>query len=108
MHYVSWNIGGDIIKMDERYTVKDNQLLKNLIISSTDLKPTKSTSGHSHPGQEEVYIFVRGSGTMELNDKKIIVKEGDIVLVEDGKYHRVHAGPEGCYFICVFNGKRLH
>ena len=108
MHYAAWNIGGDVIKMDERYTVKDNQLLNNLILSSTDLKPTKSTSGHSHPGQEEVYIFVRGSGTMELDDEKFIVKEGDTVLVEDGRYHRVHAGPDGCYFIGVFDGKRSH
>jgi len=108
MKHVNWDIGGEVIKMDERYTVKDNKHLNNLILSSTDLEPAKSTSGHSHPGQEEVYIFVRGSGTMELDNEKFVVKEGDTVLVEDGAFHRVHAGPEGCYFVCVFDGARKH
>ena len=102
------NIGGSITKEDDRYTVKDNTLLNNLVVSSTDLKPMKSTSGHNHKGQEEVYFFIRGEGKMELDGKEMVVKEGDTVLIEDGVFHRVHAGPKGCYFVCVFNGKRDH
>tara|TARA_Y100001949_G_scaffold165948_1_gene162146 strand:+ start:161 stop:493 length:333 start_codon:yes stop_codon:yes gene_type:complete len=102
------NIGGSITKEDDRYTVKDNTLLNNLVVSSTDLKPMKSTSGHNHKGQEEVYFFIRGDGKMELDGKEMVVKEGDTVLIEDGVFHRVHAGPKGCYFVCVFNGKRDH
>ena len=101
------NIGGVIAKEDERYVVKDNTTLKNLVVSSTKLNPMKSTTGHDHQGQEEVYFFVKGDGEMEIDDKKISVKEGDTVLVEDGVFHRVHAGPKGCYFVCVFQGKRL-
>ena len=52
------DIGGKVVKEDDRYVVVDNTFLKNLIVSSTDLKPGKSTSGHSHAGQEEVYNFV--------------------------------------------------
>ena len=100
------NIGGEIAKQDDRYTVKDNTTLKNLVVSSTDLKPNKSTSGHKHEGQEEVYHFVKGSGTIELDDKKFFVNEGDVVLIEDGVFHRVHAGERGCYFVCVFDGRR--
>ena len=102
------DIGGTVTKEDDRYVVKDNTLLNNLVVSSTDLKPLKSTSGHNHRGQEEVYFFVRGSGKMELDGKEISVKEGDTVLIEDGVFHKVHAGPEGCYFVCVFDGKRSH
>ena len=102
------NIGGSITKEDDRYTVKDNTLLDNLVVSSTDLKPMKSTSGHNHKGQEEVYFFIRGDGKMELDGKEMVVKEGDTVLIEDGVFHRVHAGPKGCYFVCVFDGKRSH
>ena len=100
------DIGGTITKEDDRYVVKDNTRLKNLVVSSTDLKPLKSTSGHM--GQEEVYFFIRGSGKMELDGKEMPVKEGDTVLIEDGVFHRVHAGPDGCYFVCVFDGKRSH
>ena len=102
------NIGGSITKEDDRYTVKDNTLLNNLVVSSTDLKPMKSTSGHNHKGQEEVYFFIKGDGKMELDGKEMVVKEGDTVLIEDGVFHRVHAGPKGCYFVCVFDGKRSH
>ena len=102
------DIGGSIAKEDERYVVKDNTTLTNLVVSSTDLKATKSTSGHKHEGQEEVYYFVKGSGRMELDDKIVNVNEGDVILIEDGVFHRVHAGPLGCYFVCVFDGRRKH
>ncbi len=102
------DIGGSITKEDDRYIVKDNNLLKNLVVSSTDLKPMKSTSGHEHKGQEEVYFFVKGNGRMELDGREINVDVGDTVLIEDGVFHRVHAGPQGCYFVCVFEGKRSH
>ena len=102
------NIGGDIVKDNETYLLKDNKLLKNLVLSSTDLKPNMSTRGHKHEGQEEVYYFVKGQGTMELDNKKIKVNPGDVVLIEDGVFHRVHANEQGCYFVCVFDGKRNH
>lgn len=105
------DIGGEIAKQDSRYTVIDNTTLNNLVVSSTDLKATKATNGHAHVGQEEVYSFIRGSGRMEmidLNGKKqvIPVKQGDMILIPDGWFHRVHAGPKGIYFVCVFDGRR--
>ena len=104
--YGSGDIGGEVVKMDERYTVKDNKELKNLVLSSTRLNTNKSTSGHSHAGQEEVYFFVEGSGEMEVDEDKFKVIAGDTVTIHDGVYHRVHAGNLGCYFVCVFNGHR--
>ena len=43
------------------------------------------------------------STNVVLND---FVNEGDVVLIEDGVFHRVHAGARGCYFVCVFDGRR--
>jgi len=107
------DIGGEIAKEDERYIVRDNTYLNNLVVSSTDLHAKMSTSGHAHPGQEEVYYFVKGSGKMELIDTNgkhhdTTVKSGDVILIQDGWFHRVHAGPHGCYFVCVFDGRRNH
>ena len=103
------DIGGKIVKEDDRYVVIDNTFLKNLIISSTDLKPGKSTSGHSHPGQEEVYNFVKGNGQMKIEDKTFPVSEGDVILIEDGKFHQViNNSKENLYFVCVFDGSRNH
>lgn len=99
---------GDIVKQDERYVVKDNTHLKNLVVSTTELNPYKSTSGHKHAGQEEVYYFVKGSGTIFLDDEPHTVKAGDVVLIEDGVHHRVETGSEPLHFLCVFDGRRSH
>ena len=100
------DIGGKVIKDTDVYTLQDNAFGNNLVLSSTNLRARKSTSGHKHEGQEEVYLFIKGSGKMDLDDKTITFKEGDIILIEDGVFHRVHAGPHGAYFICVFDGTR--
>jgi mannose-6-phosphate isomerase-like protein (cupin superfamily) len=45
---------------------------------------------------------------MEINNERFDVTKGDTVLINDGDFHRVHAGSQGCYFVCVFDGKRRH
>jgi len=103
------DIGGEVVKDDDRYVVKDNDSLNNLVVSSTDLKPGKSTSGHTHPGQEEVYNFVKGEGKMKVDDEVFAVKQGDVILIEDGKFHQViNDSKENLYFVCVFDGSRSH
>jgi mannose-6-phosphate isomerase-like protein (cupin superfamily) len=109
MKYGIYNIGGDVVKDNETYVLKDNSSLKNLVVSSTDLKPHQSTRGHRHEGQEEVYYFVSGAGVMELNEKRFNVQGGDVVLIEDGVFHRVHnPNNTSLYFVCVFQGARTH
>lgn len=104
------DIGGEVIKDNETYVLKDNKLLKNLVVSSTFLRAGQSTRGHKHEGQEEVYYFVSGKGTMELDDETFKVEAGSVVLIEDGVFHRVHnTSDDGAlYFVCVFDGKRNH
>lgn len=108
MKFKSASIEGNVVKHDDRYIVKDNTTLKNLVVSSTRLNPRKSTSGHRHAGQEEVYMFLEGSGTIELDGILYNVEAGDTVLIEDDVFHRVHAGNEELYFVCVFDGRRDH
>ena len=103
------NIEGDIVKDNDIYQLRDNTTLNNLVLSSTLLHSGKQTSGHKHEGQEEVYFFVSGSGEMLIDQERFKVKPGDIVLVEDGEFHRVYnTSQEDLYFVCVFDGKRNH
>ena len=105
----TYDIEGKIVKEDERYIVKDNTSLNKLVVSSTLLHPGKSTSGHKHEGQEEVYMFMKGSGRIELDEKEFDVSEGDLILIEDGVFHRVHnTGKIDLYFVCIFDGSRNH
>ena len=103
------DIGGSVVKDDDRYVVKDNSMLNNLVLSSTDLKPGKSTSGHSHPGQEEVYNFIKGKGMMKIDEDIFDVQAGDVILIEDGQFHQVlNNSDKNLYFVCVFDGSRSH
>jgi oxalate decarboxylase/phosphoglucose isomerase-like protein (cupin superfamily) len=112
MNYNNHNIGGEIVKDNETYLLKDNKTLKNLVLSSTRLYRNQSTRGHRHAGQEEIYFFVQGSGKMivgEEDSEPFRVIEGDIVLIQDGAFHRViNDGDIHLVFNCVFDGKRNH
>jgi oxalate decarboxylase/phosphoglucose isomerase-like protein (cupin superfamily) len=108
----SHDIGGEVVKENETYLLKDNKTLKNLVLSSTKLYRNQSTRGHRHPGQEEVYFFVQGTGRMIVGDEdseSFAVSPGDVVLIPDGAFHRViNDGEMNLLFNCVFDGKRNH
>jgi quercetin dioxygenase-like cupin family protein len=110
MKYSICDIGGEIVKDNETYVLKDNKILKNLVLSSTDLKPGQSTRGHVHPGQEEVYHFVSGKGAIQIDNDLFEANPGDVFLIPDGAFHKVFnkSDTESCYFVCVFDGKRNH
>ena len=103
-----YNVKGRKVKEDERYVVKDNKFLKNLVLSSTRLKANSSTTGHQHKGQEEVYFFVSGTGNIQIDKNIIPIKPNTVVLIPDGAFHRVFNTHdiEDLYFVCVFDGKR--
>ena len=103
------DIGGEVIKDTDVYTLKDNAFGNNLVLSSTFLRASQSTNGHEHKGQEEVYIFISGKGQMELDHKIFDVQEGDTVLIQDNVFHKVHNTTDyGLYFVCIFDGGRNH
>ncbi len=109
MKYGGYDIGGNVVKKDSRYIVKDNTELERLVVSSTNLYAGQSTGGHSHEGQEEVYHFVYGDGEMQLGEDRFKVSSGDVVLVKSGVFHRVfNTSKMPIYFVCVFEGKRKH
>ena len=99
-----------VLKQNETYTLLDNTKLNNLVVSKTILHPGKNTTGHNHPGQEEVYHFISGTGYIVVGDKEISVDAGDIVLIPDAYFHKVWntSEIEDLIFVCVFDGKRSH
>ena len=104
------DISGALIKDNETYVVFDNTTLDGLVLSKTILYPEKSTTGHKHSGQEEVYHFVHGHGAIEVGETIYDVVPGSIVLIPDGEFHRVHnvSHYENLIFVCIFNGSRDH
>ena len=107
------NLNGEdskIVKQIETYTLIDNTDLNGLVVSKTILHPEKSTTGHNHTGQEEVYQFVSGYGTMVVGTNVHLDGPNNEVLIPDGDFHRVSntSKYEDLIFVCVFDGKRDH
>src|SRR3954465_15497515 len=57
--------------------------------------------GHTHETQEEVYVVVRGSGRMKLDDEVVELEEGDAVRVPPGTWRGYEAGPEGLEILVI-------
>ncbi|HEY1563853.1 MAG TPA: cupin domain-containing protein [Gaiellaceae bacterium] len=57
--------------------------------------------GHTHETQEEVYVVVRGSGRMKLDDEIVELREWDAVRVAPGTWRGYEAGPEGLELLVV-------
>ena len=62
--------------------------------------------GHTHTEQEEVYVVVRGSGRMKLDDEIVEVEEWDAVRVPPGTWRGYESGSHGLE-ILVFGAPKL-
>jgi mannose-6-phosphate isomerase-like protein (cupin superfamily) len=98
-------LNGIVIRDTDVYVVEDNRFLNNMVLSKTILYPGQETSGHSHPGLEEVYFFKSGYGRMLIDEESMSVQAGDIVLIKDGAFHKVfntEGSKQDLVFVCVF------
>ena len=59
----------------------------------------RSTLGHSHREQEEVYVVISGSGKVKLDDEVISLKQWDVVRVSPPVVRAFEGGPEGMELI---------
>jgi len=57
--------------------------------------------GHTHKTQEEVYVVVRGSGRMKVDDEIFEVEEWDAVRVSPGAWRGYEAGPDGLEILVI-------
>ena len=57
--------------------------------------------GHTHMKQEEVYVVLRGSGRMRVDDEIVELKEWDAVRVPPGTWRGYEAGPEGLEILVI-------
>jgi len=101
---------GKTVKDNEVYTIVDNTELEQLTVSTTTLHPDQETSGHAHPGIEEVYTFLSGTGVMQIDEEEFKAEKGKTFTIPDGAFHKVYnnSSDEDLLFICVFNKRRNH
>ena len=52
--------------------------------------------GHTHQGQEEVYVIVSGSGRVKIDDEIVDFAQWDAFRVPAGVWRNFEAGADGC------------
>jgi mannose-6-phosphate isomerase-like protein (cupin superfamily) len=61
--------------------------------------------GHKHEGQEEVYVVVRGSARVKVDDEIVELAEWDAIRFDKDTMRNVEAGPEGIEYLAFGAGK---
>ena len=60
--------------------------------------------GHKHEAQEEVYVVVRGSGRVKVDDEVVELREWDAIRFGTGTMRQVEAGPDGLEYLAFGAG----
>lgn len=61
--------------------------------------------GHTHETQEEVYVVVRGSGRIKVDDDVVDLAQWDAIRVAKGAMRNLEAGPDGLEYLAFGAGE---
>jgi uncharacterized cupin superfamily protein len=76
--------------------------LQNSGVSYQRLAPNfRLPFGHTHKQQEEVYVLVRGSARVKLDDEVVELEPFDAVRVHRDTMRSFEGGPEGAELIAI-------
>lgn len=62
---------------------------ERLVVTWVEVPPGAAQRPHVHRASEQVYVIVRGKGTMTVGNEHAKVGEGDLVLVPTGTSHAI-------------------
>ena len=60
--------------------------------------------GHRHAGQEEVYVVVRGSARIKVEEEIVELAEWDAIRFDKNTMRAVEAGPDGVEYLAFGAG----
>src|SRR5262245_37446575 len=60
--------------------------------------------GRKHSNQEELYVVVRGSGRIKVEDEIVELGEWDAIRIDKDTMRNMEAGPDGIEFIAFGAG----
>lgn len=83
---------------------RDELGAKSFGLAVVELEPNSDAHPlheHEGAGQEEVYVVLRGTGEMEVEDDRIPLDSETIVRVGPGAKRRIHPGAEGMRLLAI-------
>jgi mannose-6-phosphate isomerase-like protein (cupin superfamily) len=60
--------------------------------------------GHKHEGQEEVYVVIRGSARIKVEEEVVELGEWDAIRFDKDTMRNVEAGPDGVDYLAFGAG----
>jgi mannose-6-phosphate isomerase-like protein (cupin superfamily) len=68
-----------------------------------DLPPDYSTKAHdeSESGQQELYVGLRGSGSVDIDGEQVPLDPNHLVRVDAGTARVLSSGPDGLRVLCI-------
>ena len=60
--------------------------------------------GHKHANQEEVYVVVKGSARIKVEDEIVELGQWDAIRFDKDTMRNMEAGPEGCEYLAFGAG----
>jgi mannose-6-phosphate isomerase-like protein (cupin superfamily) len=77
---------------------------KKVALSYQRLQPNvRMPFGHTHAGQEEIYVVLGGSARAKLDDEVVELRQWDALRVDPETMRAIEAGPDGVEFL-AFGG----
>ena len=78
---------------------------KTLGLTLMKLEPNfRIPFAHKHVGQEEVYVVVRGSARVKVDDEVVELEEWDAIRFDKDTMRNMEAGPEGVEYLAFGAG----
>ena len=109
-NFKDYTAEGELVVDHEDYKIWDNTDLENFTISNVILKAGKKTYSHSHPFNDEIYIFHSGTGHMTIKDnesgsqKQIDVTKGSIIPINgDWEHQTFNTGESDMHFTMIYD-----
>jgi mannose-6-phosphate isomerase-like protein (cupin superfamily) len=81
------------ISRAEPFATKDGSTIRELhhtavqSLAEATLEPDQATARHYHRVTEEIYLVTKGSGMLEVDGDRQMVRPGDAILIPPGAWH---------------------
>jgi quercetin dioxygenase-like cupin family protein len=89
----------------ESFTTKDGSTIHELhhterqSLAQASLDGGQTTQRHYHAATEEIYVVLEGSGELEVDGDRRVLRAGEAALIPPGAWHEIRA-TEPMRFLC--------